>query len=195
MSEPSRGRSRTNSEESSSSNRSNLSSSSRRAPSPAVPSFRFRRSSRSSKELTDESGAADVALYKEGVPKQEGDLQAGPLDDSARDPYEGPSHTTTEDYAVSHQGGAGESEEIDLLGPRPAGGDVDAGGATLVAGGIARPDEDGECSEFSPALGGHRSRLRRFACIAAILRAIPFSSYLKRTMPSNDLQWSTSARS
>ena len=63
----------------------------------------------------------------------------------------------------SHQGGAGEREEIALLGPRPAGGDVDAGGATLVAGGIARPDEDGECSEFSRALGGvHRRHLTPF---------------------------------
>ena len=174
MSEPPEGRPRAHSEDSASSNLSNLSSSSRRAPD--VPSFRFRRgaSSRSSKDLTDELSGVDVALYKEGVPKgKEGNLQAGRLGDSARDPYEGPSHTTTEDYAVSHQGGkggAGESEEIDLLGPRPAGGEVGAGGATLVAGGIARSDEYGESSDFSRALGeGLRgAEESALACIAVI---------------------------
>ena len=171
MSETPDGRPRAHSEDSASSNLSNLSSSSRRAPD--VPSFRFRRgaSSRSSKDLTDELSGVDVALYKEGVPKgKEGNLQAGRLGDSARDPYEGPSHTTTEDYAVSHQGGAGESEEIDLLGPRPAGGEVGAGGATLVAGGIARSDEYGESSDFSRALGeGLRgAEESALACITVI---------------------------
>ncbi|EJK52020.1 hypothetical protein THAOC_28753 [Thalassiosira oceanica] len=139
---PAAGRPRSHSEESASSNLSSSSSSQqRRAPSPAVPSFRFRRgaSSRSSKDLTDElgpGGAVDVALYKEGVPKrQQGELQeAGRLGDAARDPYEGPSHTTTEDYAVR----GGEAEEVDLEGPSAG------AGPSLVAGGIARPDEDGE---------------------------------------------------
>ena len=161
-------RSRTHSEESASSQRS--SSSARRGSASTVPSFRFRRgaSSRSSKDLTDELGTAavDVSLYKEGVPRQagrEGELgEAKRLSDAARDPYEGPSHTTTEDYAaeISLQRGAGNAgdagEEIDLEGPRSsseenalgrdlaAGGALVGGGATLVAGGIAKPDEDGE---------------------------------------------------